>query len=381
MEKVVVLGATGTIGSVIVKDLVGSGVDVIAADLEQSKLEELKKWSEEKIEVKTLNIKDERATIDLLKQGKVCVNATNYIFNINVMKASAAAGVSVLDLGGLFNRTKEQLKLDEEMKDANVLSIVGMGSDPGVSNVFSRYGVEYLDGAEEIHVRYGSTTSGATFTFAIDTIIDEFINPALVVKDGDLQEIPPLGDEELTVFHDDIGAQQTYSIIHSELATFPTSFPNVKHITYKDSWDPNTIEKIKTLILLGLLDENSYEIRGETIIPRRQTVSMMQTVLGAKEKPNWGKDALLVEVKGVKNGNKASVKLEMITGYQPEWNASPTQYATAVPASIVAQMLLNEEITEKGVKPPEQCVDANTFISYLKQKNVKVNITYTETEV
>lgn len=380
MDKAIVLGATGTIGQIIVRDLVESGVDVIAADIDEAKLQELKKTNNNKIEVKLLNIKDREETVKLLKQGKVCVNATNYVFNIEVMKAASEAKTNVLDLGGLFTRTNEQLKLDQEMKDANVLSITGMGSDPGSSNVFSRYGVDQLDEAEEINVRYGSTSSGVTFGFAIDTYIGEIVQNALAVKNGKLVEIPPLGDEEYTQFHEEVGLQKTYSIIHSELATFPKSFPTVKKITYKDTWDPTTITKLETLISVGLLDEDPIEIRGEEIIPRRQTVSTMQEVLAKKEKPVWGIDSLLVEVKGKKNGNDATVKLELLTGFQSEWNASPTQYATAIPASIAAQMFLNGEITETGVKPPEQCIDAKKYLEYLQKKNVRLFITNSETK-
>lgn len=380
MKKAIVLGATGTIGQIIVKDLVDSNVEVIAADLEEGKLAELRNKTDNKIETKLLNIKDKAKTVELLKQGNVCVNATNYVFNIDVMKAAAEAGTSVLDLGGLFTKTNEQLKLDQQLKDANILSITGMGSDPGSSNVFSRYGVEQLDEAEEIHIRYGSSTSGVTFAFAIDTYIGEIEQNALAIKDGELVEVPPLGDEEYTQFHEDIGLEKTYSIIHSELATLPNSFPNVKQITYKDTWDPTTIEKLETLISLGLLDTNPVSVRGEEIIPRRQTVATMQTILAEKETPEWGTDSLLVEVKGKKNGNDAVIKIELLTRYQTEWEASPTQYATAIPASIAAQMILNKEITETGVKPPEQCVDPEKYLEYLKEKNMRLNITFSETE-
>lgn len=380
MKKAIVLGATGTIGQIIVKDLVNSKVEVIAADLEEEKLKQLRKQMDNKIEVQAFNIKDKDKTVELLKQGNVCVNATNYIFNIDVMRAAAAAGVSVLDLGGLFNKTKEQLELDTEMKDADVLAITGIGSDPGASNVFSRYGVDHLDEADEINIRYGSTSSGVTFSFAIDTYIGEFTQNALTVKDSELVEIPPLGEKEHTQFHDEIGTQETYSIIHSELATFPDSFPDVKRITYKDSWDSDTIEKLNVLNSFGLLDEESVKVKGEELIPRRQTIDMMQSVLAKKETPVWGTDALMVEVKGKKNDKEANIKLEVLTGYQPEWEASPTQYATAMPASIAAQMILNGEVTEKGVKPPERCIDPDKFLEYLQEKNVKLYVTYSETK-
>lgn len=376
MSKVVVLGATGTIGKVIVKDLVESGVEVIAADLDQAKLNELALWVGKEITTTTLNIRDIEAAKTVLSQGKVCVNATNYVFNLDAMRAASAVGVSILDLGGLFKFTNEQLKLDVQMKEANVLSITGMGSDPGTSNIFCRYGVNQLDIAEEIHIRYGSTSSGTTFAFAADTIIDEAVKNAIAVKNGKLVEIPPLADEEFTHFHEALGIQKTYSIIHSELATLPTSFPQVKHITYKDTWDPATIEKIKVLDELGLIDTNELE---DGTIPRRQLVSLLTKVLSKKEKPVWGTDSLLVEIKGKKNGNQTTVRLELLTEYHAKWGVSPTQYATAIPASIVAQMLLKDEITEKGVKPAELCVDPETFISYLKNKNVELYITISET--
>ncbi|MFD0616176.1 SDR family NAD(P)-dependent oxidoreductase [Paenibacillus sp. GCM10027629] len=377
MSKVVVLGATGTIGKVIVKDLAASGVDVIACDLDQARLDELAAWVGKEITTATLNIRDLEAAKDVLRQGKVCVNATNYVFNLDAMKAASSVGVSVLDLGGLFKYTNEQLKLDAQMKEANILSITGMGSDPGTSNVFCRYGVNLLDTAEEIHIRYGSTSSGTTFAFAADTIIDEAVKNAMAVKDGVLVEIPPLADEEFTHFHDALGIQKTYSIIHSELATLPTSFPEVREITYKDTWDPATIEKIKMLEELGLVDTNELE---DGTVPRRQIVALLTKVLAKKEKPVWGTDSLLVEIKGKKNGNQTTVRLELLTRYQEEWGVSPTQYATAIPASIVAQMLLKGEITEKGVKPPELCVDPETYISYLKNKNVELYITISETK-
>src|SRR5690625_1570860 len=123
MSKAIVLGASGTIGRVIVKDLVESDVDVIAADLDESKLQELKEWTDNKIETKLLNILDKKNTVELLRQGQVCINATNYIFNIEVMKAAVEAGVSVLDLGGLFTLTNEQMRLDQKLKQRNILSV------------------------------------------------------------------------------------------------------------------------------------------------------------------------------------------------------------------------------------------------------------------
>ncbi|WML26344.1 SDR family NAD(P)-dependent oxidoreductase [Neobacillus sp. OS1-33] len=62
MNKIVVLGGTGTIGQMIVKDLVESGMQVIAADLNLAKLEELKEQTNHRIEIESLNIQDHDKT-------------------------------------------------------------------------------------------------------------------------------------------------------------------------------------------------------------------------------------------------------------------------------------------------------------------------------
>ena len=375
MKEVVVLGAAGTVGSMIARDLAESGVEVIGADKDFRRLQLLKNQVKAKnLTVCPLDIQESGAARDLLKSAKVCVNAANYQLNLEVMKLAAEAKIHVLDLGGLYNVTKAQLKLDPLMKEAGVLAIVGMGSDPGVSNILSRLGVEELDQAEEIHIRYGSTTTGVTFPFAIDTILDEATKNAVVVQNGRLMEVPPLSLEEDTVFHESVGVQKTYAILHSELATLPESFPQVKEITYKDSWDPSTIRLIRQLERMGLLSD---ERQGSQASARQKLVAFLRESIS--ETPQWGTDELMVEVRGQKAGKKASVKFELLCGWQEKWNVSALVYATSIPASIAAQMLLKGEIGGTGVMPPEQCVDPGKFVSYLTQKNVTLLSTFCET--
>jgi len=375
MKEVVVLGAAGTVGSMIARDLAESGVEVIGADMDFRRLQQLKNQTRAKnLTVCPLDIRHFEAARDLLKSARVCVNAANYQLNLEVMKLAAEAKTHVLDLGGLYNVTKAQLKLDPLMKEAGVLAIIGMGSDPGVSNILSRLGVEELDQAEEIHIRYGSTTTGVTFPFAIDTILDEATKNAVVVQNGRVTEVPPLSLEEDTVFHESVGVQKTYAILHSELATLPESFPQVKEITYKDSWDPSTIRLIRQLERMGLLSD---ERQGSQASARQKLVAFLRESIS--ETPQWGTDELMVEVRGQKAGKKASVKFELLCGWQEKWNVSALVYATSIPASIAAQMLLKGEIGGTGVMPPEQCVDPGKFVSYLTQKNVTLLSTFCET--
>ena len=81
----------------------------------------------------------------LLAEADVALNATDYPFNLDVMRASLAARVSYADLGGLFHMTRRQYELDREFRDAGLTAVLGIGSTPGITNLLARIAVDQLD--------------------------------------------------------------------------------------------------------------------------------------------------------------------------------------------------------------------------------------------
>ncbi len=83
----------------------------------------------------------------------------------------------------------DQLAADQAWRDRGLLALVGMGVEPGLSDVFARYAADNLfDTIDEIGVRDGSNLSidGLDFapTFSIWTTIEECLNPPLMWEDG-----------------------------------------------------------------------------------------------------------------------------------------------------------------------------------------------------
>ena len=71
------------------------------------------------------------------------------------------------------------------MEDAGRLALVGIGVEPGLSDVFARYAADHLFGAiGELGTRDGSnlTVEGYDFapSFSIWTTIEECLNPPVV---------------------------------------------------------------------------------------------------------------------------------------------------------------------------------------------------------
>ena len=197
-----------------------------------------KSLGDNRLQTIKLNITSVDEVADVMKKVDVTINEAYYELNLTAMHAAMKAKVPLIDLGGLYSITKEQLSLHDEVRKAGTLVILGMGSDPGTSNILCKFGSDKLDKTDEIHIRYGSSCRGLTFTFAVGTILNEATESAIVFENGKFLEIPPFSRVEDTIFRSPVGLQKTYIIRHSELATIPKLIRGVKTVTYYDSWDP-----------------------------------------------------------------------------------------------------------------------------------------------
>ncbi|NJP75410.1 saccharopine dehydrogenase NADP-binding domain-containing protein, partial [Streptomyces sp. C1-2] len=146
---------------------------------------------------------DEAAVAALLARHRcdMLVNATDPRFVMPLFRAARAAGTGYLDMAMSLSRPHperpyeecgvklgdEQFAQAEEWARAGATALVGMGVEPGLSDVFARYAAEELfDEIEEIGVRDGAnlTVDGYDFapSFSIWTTIEECLNPPVVYE-------------------------------------------------------------------------------------------------------------------------------------------------------------------------------------------------------
>ena len=126
--------------------------------------------------------------------------------------------------------------MHDKAKNAVVLIIAGIGSDPGASNILCKFGSDKLDRIDEIHIIYGSSWSGLTFTFAVGNILNEATDSAPVLEKGKFIKVSPFSRIEDTAFRHPVGRQRPCIIRHSKLATIPRFIKDVKTVTNHDSW-------------------------------------------------------------------------------------------------------------------------------------------------
>jgi saccharopine dehydrogenase-like NADP-dependent oxidoreductase len=371
--RVLVLGGGGAMGQITVRDLAESD-DVSRVIVGDNNLEAALAFARSlgspKVSIEPCDVTDHGSTVRLMKTSDVCVNATLYRFNLLVMRAAMEAGVSMLDLGGLYHMTRRQLAVHEEAMRAGILVVVGMGSDPGTSNICCRYLANKLDSVDQLSIRFGSTTVGQSFGFAISTILDEATKNAIVFRGGKIQEIPPLSEAEDVTFREPVGTCTTYPIVHSELATVPYTIKGVKEVSYKDSWDPAVMEKVKVIVDYGLTQSDPVVVNGCKVSPLDVVTAAIARHL--KEEPVFGVDDLKVQARGTKDGRETVLSLDVVVHPYEPWGVSALAYEIGVPPSIVAQMIGRGEVEAKGALPPEECIDPVRFLSELSRRAVQI---------
>jgi saccharopine dehydrogenase-like NADP-dependent oxidoreductase len=383
--KFVVLGGTGMMGRIAVRDLFESDPsnEIVIASTDSGKAREAaSKYKSARVSSASVDVRDHSSLSRLLKDSDVAVNCVQYQFNPDVMEGALKAGTHYVDLGGLYYTTLKQLKFHPRFKKEKLTAILGMGSTPGITNVLAAYGAEKFDKIDSIDIKFGaadfSRIEGRPFPvpYSISTLIEEFTLPPIVYRNGKITKQKPLSGFQQTEFPPPIGKKTAFYTLHSELATFPSSFRRwgVKNVTFRVSFDRDFVEKILFMADTGMASDKPIDYKGTKIVPRE----LLAKVISKQRRPEIKKlddyECLLLEITGKKGGKRRKIQTGAMARSIPEWNASAGDVDTGTPPSIVAQMLARGMIGESGVFPPEYHVPIKPFFKELEKRKMKIFI-------
>ena len=175
----------------------------VLADITKSRAEEAIALLDDrtKFVAEQVDARDKEAIKALIHKVKadVVVNACDPRMNEPIFGAAYEAHCNYIDMAMNLSEPhqtnpyeevgsplgKDQLAADAQWRERGILALVGMGVEPGLSDVFARYAADNLfDTIDEIGVRDGSNLSidGLDFapTFSIWTTIEECLNPPIV---------------------------------------------------------------------------------------------------------------------------------------------------------------------------------------------------------
>ena len=199
------------------------------------------------------------------------LNAVDPRFVMPIFDGALAAGADYLDMAMSLSRPHPErpyaecgVKLGDEQfaarrrwRDAGRLALVGIGVEPGLSDVFARYAADELFASiDEIGVRDGANlvVEGYDFapSFSIWTTIEECLNPPVIwERDRGWFTTEPFSEPEVFDFPEGIGPVECVNVEHEEVLLIPR-WVAAERVTFKYGLGNEFIEVLKTLHKLGL---------------------------------------------------------------------------------------------------------------------------------
>ena len=217
----------------------------------------------------------------------VLLNATDPRFVMPLFRASLAAGVDYLDMAMSLSRPHperpyeltgvklgdEQFALAGEWEAAGRLALVGMGVEPGLSDLFARYAADHLFAEiDELGVRDGSdlTVRGHAFapSFNIWTTIEECLNPPVVwERDRGWYTTEPFSEPEVFDFPEGIGPVECVNVEHEEVLLLPR-WVDARRVTFKYGLGSHAIGVLRVLHETGLDSTTPVRVGDVEVAPR-----------------------------------------------------------------------------------------------------------------
>jgi len=373
--KIVVLGC-GNIGTVVARDIAESlpSAEIVLADVNSNNAQDA---------VLNTNMKnldwmqaDAAKHLELSKKLKnfdVVVGALPGEFGYRTCKASIAAKVDMVDVSYM---PEDVMSLNNAASKAGISIVPDCGMSPGLCSMLVGRGVSKLDYVEGAYMLNGGLPEtpvpplGYVITWSVRDLIDMYVRKANILKDGKIIQVEPLsGLEEL----DFPGVGKLEAFYTDGLRTL------LYTIKAKDMWEktlryPGHVEKIKLLKTLGFFDSDAIEIGKAKVEPKEVTAHLFARKLMRKIP-----DIVVIRVKvnGKKDGRKIGHVYHVFDHYDNERQVTSMARTTAYSTSIVAQLLAQKVIHEKGVIPPEK-LGMNErlfdrFIGEMKKRGIIVN--------
>ncbi|HYH35405.1 MAG TPA: saccharopine dehydrogenase C-terminal domain-containing protein [Nocardioides sp.] len=319
------------------------------------------------------------------------LNAVDPRFVMPIFEGAFAAGADYLDMAMSLSRphpdapyAKTGVKLGDEQfaragewEAAGRLALVGIGVEPGLSDVFARYAADHLfSRIDELGTRDGAnlTVEGYDFapSFSIWTTIEECLNPPVIWErasaevDGGWFTTEPFSEPEVFDFPEGIGPVECVNVEHEEVLLMPR-WLSAERVTFKYGLGEEFIDVLKTLHKLGLDRTEKVDVGGVQVSPRDVVAACLPNPaeLGPLMK---GKTCAGVWVTGTgADGQPRSTYLYHVVDNEwsmKEYGHQCVVWQTAVNPVVALELLASGTWSGAGVLGPE-AFDAVPFLDLL----------------
>jgi saccharopine dehydrogenase (NAD+, L-lysine-forming) len=333
--------------------------------------------------VERVDARDKGQIVELARQhrSELVMNAVDPQFLMPIFEAALEAGTHYMDMAMSLSKPGGPKLGDEQFARADAweasgkLALVGMGMDPGLSDVFAAHAAKHLfDAVHEVHVRDGGDLAIPGYAFApvfsIWTTIEECLNPPVVWTDGAWQTTEPFSAPEHFPFPEGVGPVECVNVEHEEVLLVPRWLP-ARRVTFKYALGSDFIEKLRTIHALGMDRTDQVKVKGVEVAPRDVLAAITPdpATLGDKF---VGRAIVGTWVIGEKDDKPREVYLYQMADAQETWRRHGLQvvgWQTGFNPVIAMELIASGAWSGTGVLGPE-AFDPDPYLGLLDRYGI-----------
>jgi len=378
--RLLVIGA-GMMGSAAAYDMAwSSGVEAVTladADGKLAKREAArinKMLGSKKVKAVELDASKYGKAQKLMKGHTGVLSAVPYFFNVGLAEAAIAAKCHFADLGGNNTVVRKTYALAKKAANRGVGLAPDCGLSPGMASILAgelmRRVAPTGEKVEALKLYVGGLPADPKppfyyqLVFSVNGLINEFVEPAKVLKGGKMVEIEPLTEPEefriagfapLTAFHTSGGT-----------STMPETYQGqVGECFEKTLRYPPHYTMIRSLYDLGAFSSEKRKFGKVELSPREMTARLFVEKFSGDEP-----DVCIMRVEAHRAGRVSS--FTMVDHYDPATQMTAMMRTTAWPASIVLQMMVDGRSTARGGVYQERDVPGREFLREIERRGVRI---------
>jgi len=404
--RVLLVGA-GTVGEAIARIAAGQPwlEKIVVADYDVARARDVTEAArrqaqlaglDDQFESAVIDASSEREVADLARQHAVTLvmNAVDPQFVMPIFNGALAAGVDYMDMATSLSRPHpdqpystpgvmlgdDQLAAAGRWQDAGRLALLGMGMDPGLTDIFAAHAAKNLfdpGGVEEVHVRDGGDLAISGFAFApvfsIWTTIEECLNPPLVWDDGEWHTTEPFSAPEMFPFPEGVGEVECVNVEHEEVVLVPRFLQGDKprRVSFKYALGSDFIDKLKTIHDLGMDRTDPVRVKDVEVRPRDLLAAITPDPAKVGDRMT-GRAIVGTWVIGRHNGAPREVYLYQMTDAQRCWRQfglGAVAWQTGFNPVIAMELLARGAWSGAGVLGPE-AFDPDPYLALLDEHGI-----------
>ena len=361
MERVLIIGGCGRIGSSIAQDILNhTHAEVtITGRNPQLGMAALGRLGA-KVQFQVLDLSNQQQVQTAVSKADLVVHSAGpfHYRDAHVLRTCIEQGVNYVDVSDERTFTRKALAQHAAAEAAGVTAIINTGVFPGISNSMVRQGVEALDQAETIQLSYIVAGSGGAGVTVMRTTFIGIQRSFEVWLEGQWQTIKPYTGRELLDFGDPYGKAHVYWYDMPEAITLHETFPAQSVIT-KFGVVPDFYNHATWMMAHGL---PGAVLRSPKTVEFLAQVSHFMT--DVTDRFTGTGVAMRCDVKGHKSGD--------VSHYMSTFSHESASTATGLGTGSIAELVLKGKLHQPGVYPVEQALSTPLFQSTLETRQLNI---------